>query len=71
MKRVSRRVAIAALPVALAAGYATAQTVAAPKPAAKAEQLSPDGKRYLAQPLVTEIDAADPSAHVFNGKIYV
>ena len=35
------------------------------------EPLSPEGKRYLAQPLVSEIYTADPSAHVFNGKIYV
>lgn len=35
------------------------------------EARSPDGQRYLAQPLVTEIFTADPSAHVFDGKIYV
>lgn len=28
-------------------------------------------KKYLAQPLVTEIYTADPSAHVFNGRIYI
>ncbi|WP_267347520.1 glycoside hydrolase family 43 protein [Sphingomonas sp. GM_Shp_2] len=28
-------------------------------------------KRYLSQPLVTDIYTADPSAHVFGGKIYV
>src|SRR5438105_918843 len=33
--------------------------------------VSPEGKRYLSQPLVTEIFTADPSAHVFNNKIYV
>jgi len=32
---------------------------------------SPDGHPYLAQPLVTSIFTADPSAHAFNGKIYV
>ncbi|MCR5871094.1 MULTISPECIES: glycoside hydrolase family 43 protein [unclassified Sphingomonas] len=32
---------------------------------------SPDGRAYREQPLVTEIFVADPSAHVFNGKIYV
>ncbi|RZM22225.1 MAG: alpha-N-arabinofuranosidase, partial [Sphingomonas sp.] len=35
------------------------------------EPRSPDGKRYLSQPLVTSIYTADPSAHVFGGKIYV
>jgi hypothetical protein len=32
---------------------------------------APDGRHYLAQPLVTSIYTADPSAHVFNGRIYV
>jgi len=35
------------------------------------EPRSPEGKRYLSQPLVTSIYTADPSAHVFGGKIYV
>jgi beta-xylosidase len=29
------------------------------------------GRKYLSQPLVREIFTADPSAHVFNGKVYV
>ncbi len=64
-------------PVLLAGGLAIAQTGKAPPVAAKAkanaggEPRSPDGRRYLAQPLVTKTFAADPSAHVFNGKIYV
>ncbi|PJJ80045.1 glycoside hydrolase family 43 protein [Mucilaginibacter auburnensis] len=29
------------------------------------------GKKYLAQPLISNIYTADPSAHVFNGKIYI
>jgi hypothetical protein len=32
---------------------------------------SPDGRHYLSQPLVRSIYTADPSAHVFGGKIYV
>lgn len=32
---------------------------------------SPEGRGYLSQPLVTTIYTADPSAHVFDGKIYV
>ena len=35
------------------------------------EPRDPEGRRYRAQPLVTEIYTADPSAHVFDGKIYV
>lgn len=30
-----------------------------------------DGRRYLSQPLVTDFYTADPSAHVFDGKLYV
>lgn len=33
--------------------------------------VSPDGRHYLSQPLTASIFTADPSAHVFNGKIYV
>ena len=32
---------------------------------------APNGKKYLSQPLIKSIYTADPSAHVFNGKIYV
>jgi beta-xylosidase len=32
---------------------------------------SPQGHRYLSQPLVTSIYTADPSAHQFAGRIYV
>jgi hypothetical protein len=35
------------------------------------EPRSPEGHRYLSQPLVSEIFTADPSAHVFDGRIYV
>src|SRR5271166_4804019 len=33
--------------------------------------VAPNGRHYLSQPLVTSIYTADPSAHVFAGKIYV
>lgn len=32
---------------------------------------APKKKEYLSQPLVTHIYTADPSAHVFNGRIYI
>lgn len=35
------------------------------------EPCAPDGRKYLSQPLVKDIYTADPSAHVFEGKIYV
>ena len=53
--------------VLLATSPALAQMVPPSVPPATA----PDGRRYLAPPLTTEIFLADPSAHVFEGRIYV
>ena len=36
-----------------------------------ADPVAPNGRHYLSQPLVTSLYTADPSAHVFDGKIYV
>ncbi len=77
--RLHRKTALSAvLPAMFTAGVTIAQIPARHAGAippstsvAKAEPRSTEGKRYLAQPLVTKIYAADPSAHVFNGKIYV
>ena len=33
--------------------------------------VAPNGRHYLSQPLVSSIYTADPSAHVFGGKIYI
>ncbi|UOQ71816.1 glycoside hydrolase family 43 protein [Hymenobacter cellulosilyticus] len=46
----------------------TATTPAATDAAAKPDST---GKKYLAQPLVKDIYTADPSAHFFNGRIYI
>ena len=43
----------------------------APQAGAEAEPTAPDGRAYLSQPLVTEIYTADPSAHVFENRIYI
>ena len=58
----ARRPRLLALAALLSSGLALAQS---------AEPRSPDGKRYLAQPLVKDLYFADPSAHVFNGRLYV
>jgi hypothetical protein len=42
-----------------------------PGAAASSEARSPEGLAYLSQPLLRDIYIADPSAHVFNGRIYV
>lgn len=54
--------ALIALPMAAMIGLS---------PALADEPRAPDGRRYLSQPLVSEIYTADPSAHVWNGKIYI
>jgi len=56
---------IRTLPLALLALTAGCQHAS---PAATTDKAS---RRYLSQPLVSEIYTADPSAHVWNGKIYV
>lgn len=67
-----RRALLALAPIVLAAcsGPAPAGDNAS-NAADTAEQRAPDGRRYLSQPLVREIYTADPSAHLFDGKIYV
>lgn len=59
--------------IARLAGLAAAASLcAALSPVqAASNPLAPTGKHYLSQPLVTSIYTADPSAHVFNGKIYI
>src|ERR1700761_9413092 len=51
----------AKLPAAIIAGLLISQFVTAQTPKPK----------YLSKPLITTIYTADPSAHVFNGKIYI
>ena len=51
---------------ALAAAALASGAAQAPKPAPKI-----DPAKFLTQPIVTEIFTADPSAHVFNGRLFV
>lgn len=51
--------------LAMAAAFATSSGAMAQ------EARAPDVRDYLSPPLVNEIYTADPSAHVWNGKIYV
>ncbi|MBO0359161.1 glycoside hydrolase family 43 protein [Hymenobacter sp. BT186] len=46
-------------------------TDATAQESAAADSTTATGKKYLAKPLISSIYTADPSAHVFNGKIYV
>ncbi len=66
--------ALGAALVALAATTGCSGEQAAPAGDAAApatDRAKADPSRYLSQPLVTEIYTADPSAHVWDGKIYV
>lgn len=56
---------------AAAAALVGCTTTAADDAAAAAGARSPDGHPYLSQPILRDIYIADPSAHVFNGRIYV
>lgn len=67
-------VAIPALALALAACSGNSSDGNAADNAAQpadAQATAENGRRFLAQPLVTEIFTADPSAHVFDGKLYI
>jgi hypothetical protein len=44
---------------------------AAEAASAGGEPVAENGRHFLSQPLVSDIYTADPSAHVFDGKIYV
>ncbi len=55
----------------LLAGAAAAISLSGCATMPGSEPLSPEGLRYAAQPLVTEIYTADPSAHVFNNRLYI
>jgi hypothetical protein len=59
--------------VALIAGCGKKEEAPPPPPAEEPVATAPvvDASKFLTQPLVSEIYTADPSAHVFNGKVYI
>ena len=63
--------AVTAVQAAAAAVQAATPPAALAQPVVAKEPRAPAGHRYLAQPVVTEIYTADPSAHVFNNRIYI
>ncbi len=68
MKRALLKLAAATAVLAVMAGCTTT-TGSGTTTAAEAR--SPEGLRYLSQPLLRDIYIADPSAHVFNNRIYI
>ena len=55
--------------IACVVGLAVASVALADRQGAAPQK--PDPAKFLTQPLITQIYTADPSAHVFNGKIYI
>ena len=55
--------------IACVVGLAVASLAVADRQGAAPQK--PDPAKFLTQPLITAIHTADPSAHVFNGKIYI
>src|ERR1039458_10589239 len=67
MKPPCPRIAVVATMAVFAMGASAQWPTAVPT----SQPRSPDGRRYMSQPLVTSIYTADPSAHVFGGRIYI
>lgn len=62
--------ALAVLPLTMAACQREAPAPAAP-PAVPSEPPKLDPAKFLTQPLVTDVFTADPSAHVFGGRLFI
>lgn len=71
MNRPSTILVAGAVLALLAACSSENETPADSASADRQPAASADAKRYLSQPLISEIYTADPSAHVWDGKIYV
>ena len=52
-------------------GIAAGVIIAASIAAAAGQAPKPDPSKFLTQPLVKDLYTADPSAHVFNGKLFI
>ena len=63
--------ALNALPLAIALLATGCQQPQSANEAQQAKETKRDASEYLSQPLVKDIFTADPSAHAWNGKIYV
>ena len=62
---------VLAAPLALAACQSQSAEQTAATTTAPAAKTDSAGTKYLAKPLISSIYTADPSAHVFDGKIYI
>jgi len=72
MKKVKfRLIATATAAVLTASACNTGQSTNTEQKDSTATEAQPPKKEYISQPLVSDIYTADPSAHVFNGRIYI
>jgi hypothetical protein len=65
---------VAVCSTALIASHSGRASAADPEPATaagSAQASKPDPSRFLTQPLISHVFTADPSAHVFGGRIYI
>lgn len=62
---------LATMGLAALCGIGGCESAATKTTTATADSTKKDAVTYLSQPLVSDIYTADPSAHVFNGRIYV
>ena len=62
---------VLALGALMVSGCNKAADTQSPDPQATQSTATADAETYISQPLVTTMYTADPSAHVFNNKIYI
>ncbi|HEY1163587.1 MAG TPA: hypothetical protein VGE90_00435, partial [Chitinophaga sp.] len=64
-------IATATAAVLISSACNTGQSTNTEQKDSTATEAQPTKKEYISQPLVSDIYTADPSAHVFNGRIYI
>ena len=71
MQKLKRKLTLTAITVATLFLFSCSNEEANDKGVSTTDTLTEKKKEYLSQPLVSHIYTADPSAHVFNGRIYI
>ena len=71
MQKLKRKLTLTAITVAALFLFSCNNEEVNEKELSNPDTLTEKKKEYLSQPLVSHIYTADPSAHVFNGRIYI
>ena len=71
MQKLKRKLALTAITLASLILFSCNNEEASDKEVPDSDTVTEKKKEYLSQPLVSHIYTADPSAHVFNGRIYI